>query len=257
MLFARLIPAIAANAVIIAGFFGQGWSPGTVLALYWLQTLIGIPLAAILIVLHRVKTRKLGYYRLARSPDDGKVIVTSSAILGSFLQSSIIFSLAHGVFLAVILSMMHKGPRAMDPADVKKGLVMLAVILLVTFLVDLVQLRSRPFAWVRQRVDSLMRRVLVMHFVIIFGMVAAAFMSNESAGFFGVFIVLKLVADVVAELPAPDPQDAPRWLAWIGRQSGKPDAEMNAEWKRIRAEQREGFVQAERTLDEVLAERAP
>ena len=258
MVFARLIPAIAANAVIIAGFFGDGWSPGTVLALYWLQTVITIPLTAILMALHRRQTRKLGYYQLERSAADGKIVAKSSAFRAGFLLSSTIFALAHGVFLAVILFwMLNKGSSAMNVADVRKGLAMLAIILFVTFLADLAQLRSRPFAWIRQRSEALMRRVIVMHFVIIFGMVAAAFMTNESAGFFGVFIALKLLADVASELPAWDPKEAPRWLVWLGKHGAKGEVDMTAEWQRIRKEQREGFAQAERTLDEVLAERAP
>src|SRR3954465_7596846 len=92
-LLARLFPAIAANAVIIAGFFGNGWSPGTVLALYWLQTLIGIPLTAILMALHRRKTRKLGYFQLARSPDGPAIVPKSSAFISSFLLASTVFAL--------------------------------------------------------------------------------------------------------------------------------------------------------------------
>src|SRR3954471_12309324 len=96
-LLARLFPAIAANAVIIAGFFGKGWSPGTVLVLYWLQTLVGIPLSAILMALHRRKTRKLGYYQLAKSTDGATLVPKSSQFMATFLLSSTVFALAHGV----------------------------------------------------------------------------------------------------------------------------------------------------------------
>jgi Family of unknown function (DUF6498) len=47
----RVVLVIGLNVVPIWGFEEEQWSPGTVLALYWLQTLLSIPLIAGLIIL--------------------------------------------------------------------------------------------------------------------------------------------------------------------------------------------------------------
>ena len=47
------ITALGLNAIPAAGWFLGEWSAGTMLVLYWLETLIGTLLVAVRIVLHR------------------------------------------------------------------------------------------------------------------------------------------------------------------------------------------------------------
>jgi hypothetical protein len=231
MLAVRLALVLAMNGVVIGGFFRGGWSPGTVLALYWLQTIVSIPLTALLVVLHKRATRKLGH---------------SGSFLSTFLATATVFAVVHGIFLAVILGVVLKrSGGGVDPDDLRFGAALLGTMMLAGFLVELPQLRARPFAWIRHRADTVLRRVIVTHFVIIVGMFAAAFAKSESTAFFGVFVGFKLLADIAGELPAWDPQEAPGWLVWIGKHAGDGKTDMVAEWKRLRAEQRASLAQAE------------
>jgi hypothetical protein len=240
----RVALVLAMNGVVIAGFFGEGWTPGTVLALYWLQTVLSIPLTALLIVLHKRATRKLGH---------------SGSFLSTFLSTSIVFAIAHGIFLAFILGFLLKrsGGGAIDLEDVRLGASLLGMMMLAGFLVELPQLKIRPFAWIRHRADTVLRRVILTHLVIIFGMFAAALSKSESTAFFGVFVAFKLLADIVGELPAWDPKEPPGWLVWIARRSRGDNKDPIEEWHRLTEEQRKYQAEAERTLDEVNAERAP
>lgn len=49
----RLLQALGVNSVPAVGFLGQGWSIGTTLALYWVETVLVIALVATRIVVHR------------------------------------------------------------------------------------------------------------------------------------------------------------------------------------------------------------
>jgi hypothetical protein len=235
---ARILLVIALNAVPIWGFRGEGWSPGTVLALYWVQTVISIPLVAGLIVLHRRMTHKRGHY----------------GYLSQFLLMSTVFALAHGLFLAFMLGIVWRNAAgAVDRADLSEGLGIMAALMALGFVGELVNLRRQPFSWIRFRADSLMRRVVVVHLAIIFGMGLAALISPESPiAFFSVFLFLKLLVDVFSELPQryPDPDKPPRWIGWLYRHSEKGKAlDYPAEWRRIVAQQKAGFADDELLMD--------
>jgi uncharacterized protein DUF6498 len=231
----RILLVLALNAVPLWGFTGDGWSVGTVLALYWLQTVISIPLVAGLIILHRRMTRKRGHYRA-----DG-------SYLANFLMMSVVFALVHGLVLALMLGVVWRNAAgAVDRIDLSEGLGMTAALMALGFVVELLHLRRQPFSWIRFRADALMRRVVVVHLAIVFGMGLAAFVSPESpVAFFWVFMTLKLLVDVGSELPQSEADRArvPRWLAWVARKCGKPD--FTAEWHRIVAAQSAGFANDE------------
>jgi hypothetical protein len=252
-ILARLAPSLATNAVIIAGFYRGGWSPGTVLALFWLETLLRIPLTALLLALHRGRTRKLGYYVLSKPARGGTATAAPNSLLPELLLASSVFAVVHGLFLGILLFWMLKGNGAIDLHDVRSGFLLLAVIMLVAFVADLSQLGSRSFAWARHRRDMLMQRVIILHLVIVFGMFAAALVFDETTAFFGVFIVFKLLVDPVSDLSSWDPEEAPRWLVWLGEKAAKGKGDIAAEWRRDRAARQD----AERTLDEAgIAESA-
>ena len=66
-----------------------------------------------------------------------------------------------------------------------------------------------------------MQRTLVVHMAIIFGMFVAAFAKNDAAAFFGVFLALKLLADLASELPPWMPKEKPpRWYVWLYERFG-------------------------------------
>ena len=77
-LIMRVLVAVALSAVPIWGFFEQEWSPGTTLALYWFQSLVSIPINALLIELHRRATHKAGHYSGTTTKSIVTVRVTSA-----------------------------------------------------------------------------------------------------------------------------------------------------------------------------------
>ena len=238
---AAVLHVIVANAVPLWGFTQASWSAGTTLALYWVQTLVGIPLVALLIVFHRRLTRKAGHYT-------GK-----STYLQGFLLMSLPFTLAHGVFLAVLLGLLWRSAEsAVDPEDLRTGLTVTLNIMAIGFAFDCVGLARRPFSWIEFRAGSVIQRTLVVHLAIIFGMGLAALTGKDAAAFFGVFLALKLLMDLLSELPPWDPKEPPPWLARsmnkLGNKDGKQE-DFTAMWHREREERRRNAELAERAID--------
>lgn len=239
-----LLRAAFVNAVPLWGFVQEQWTPGTVLVLFWVQTVISIPLTAALIALHRSMTRKAGHY-------------TRGSYLQQFTWVAVPFSMGHGLFLGLILGFFWKDAAgAVDWQDVRLGAIVALVVLVLGFAVEITELRRQSFAWMQQRAGGVLRRTLLVHFVILFGMAAAAFATQESQAFFAVFIVLKLLFDVAAELPDWSPAEPPRWLAAVAKRTN-PGVDPDAEWKRLMAEQKKNAELAEQTIDSLrAAERA-
>ena len=254
VLAVRLLVVVALNAVPIWGFTQDEWSPGTTLALYWIQGAIGIPVIAVLIAAHRRLTHKRGHYKTRETGvtvNDKKVAAHS--YLATFLWTSVPFVVAHGVFLALILGVFWKDKLgAVDPDDLKIGVKLLLMAMSLSFAMDMFQLQLRPFAWIRGRADALMARSLVIHMVIIFGMALAAFSNNDPARFFNLFLVLKFLADLSSELPQWEPRQPPQLLKKLSKKvptrSKKrpaPDEDFATYWARTQAEQQAAFADDE------------
>ena len=257
VLVARLLVVVALNAVPIWGFTQDEWSPGTTLALYWIQGAIGVPVIAVLIAAHRRLTHKKGHYkqRVTGVTVNDKA-VTAHSYLGAFLWTAVPFVVAHGIFLALILGVFWKDKfGGVDVDDLRIGVKLLLMAMSVSFAVDMFQLGQRPFAWIRQRADALMLRSLVIHMVIIFGMALAAFSNDNPAHFFNVFLVLKFLADLSGELPQWEPKKPPQALTRMtevvrkktkGKKGKKKDDEDFATyWARTQAEQQDSFADDE------------
>jgi len=153
-IFGRLAQLLGLNAVPVAGFFGQGWSPGTALAIYWVEGLLVILFISARILLHRRWTRKRGHFRApafsrnhASSVSVETLPVGSGSLLGGYLGVTIPFTLAHGFFLGLLLFLFlpkEFGPEAgVAVADLGKGAVGVLAFLALGFAIDLVRLRER------------------------------------------------------------------------------------------------------------------
>ena len=243
---ARILVVVALNAVPIWGFTQDEWSPGTTLALYWIQGAIGVPVTAVLIVMHRRLTHKRGHYKggPTNASINGKTVVVRS-YLGTFLWMAVPFVLAHGIFLGFLLGAIWKDAAgAVNLEDLRLGTTILLNVMAIGFAVDMFQLGQRPFAWIRRRSDALMQRTMVIQFVIIFGMALSALTDESPRHFFNVFIVLRFLVDLGSEMPQWDPKEPPAPLRWLAQrlENAKPGGEdFDAYWKRIRTEQKEGF----------------
>ena len=257
----RIVVVVALNAVPIWGVALDEWTPGTTLALYWIQGAISIPVVAILITYHKSLTHKKGHYktRATGATINDKPVIAHS-YLASFLWISVPFVAAHGIFLALILGVFWKDKfGAVDYDDLRVGTKLLLMAMSVSFAVDMFQLGARSFAWIRARTDAVMTRSLVIHMVIIFGMALTVFTNNDPARFFNVFLVLKFLADLSSELPQWNPKKPPEALTRMaesvkkktsGGKKGKrkDDEDFATYWARIQAEQQAGFAEDEEVM---------
>jgi hypothetical protein len=249
-----ILHVLIANLVPLWGFTQASWSAGTTMALYWVQTLIGIPLVAILIVFHRRLTRKQGHYAGTTTIRDstGSTTVRRSTFLETFLWMSVPFTLAHGVFLAALLGFIWKSSEsAIDPADLRTGVIATLNVMALGFLFDFIGLARRPFSWIELRAGSVLQRTLVIHLAIIFGMGLAALTGRDAAAFFGVFLALKLLMDLLAEMPAWDPREPPAWMTRLMNKMGeKGKGDFREEYVKERAERLRKAGLAEKPMDE-------
>ncbi len=211
-----LIQVLALNAVPLYGVYVLGWSWGTVLVLYWCETLMGTFFITLRMLLHRRLTHKRGYYRpqLGIKQNDKPF----RAFLPEFIFGSLAFNLAHGLFLGVILGLMLKDRPdvAVHFSSLRKGLAAMAFIMVGSFAIDCQNLRNRPFAWIRALAQRSMGRTIVVHLAIVFGMAALMFFDIQKAPFV-VFAALKLLLELggISEAKKTS-KEAPAWAAKIG-----------------------------------------
>ena len=129
------------------------------------------------------------------------------------------------------------------------GATALLNIMAASFAFESFNIARRPFAWIRRLAQTQLQRTFVVHFVIIFGIGAAAFADKDAAAFFAVFLFLKLFFDILFELPEWDQKEPPGWIVWLYRKLGDDKDDIDALWKKWRTEQKEGFEEDERTVD--------
>lgn len=208
------------NGLVIWGLGWDGWSGPTALAIYWGENAIGTVFIALRIWLHRSLTRKRGHYRnhlkTEVSGDGATEIksITDNSFLAEYLVTSIVFTLAHGVFVAAIFALIFK--TAPDADTMRWALIAIGVSQLIGFLGDLVGLRNRSFAWIKLVAGRGLARVLVVQLALIFGIGLAA-LTGKNAAIAIPFAVLKLLVDFVVALATEKPpsDDGPPWLMWI------------------------------------------
>lgn len=216
------------NAIPLYGVLRLDWSVTNVLVMYWLENLLVAVFTCLRIAAHRQLTHKRGHWRagqLGSSSTNGKP--SKAGLLGEYATVAFVFTLAHGVFVAVIaLLLASKHPH--DPHwrfswdAVRQGALMLSLVLAAGFAADLPGMRSRSFAWIKAQVQQRMGRVLVLHLAIIFGMAAMA-ATDSPLGILYVLIGLKTLWDVALTrvVAASAPKQPPRWLLKLGDRLGK------------------------------------
>ncbi len=233
--------ALARNAIPVWGFLGRGWSPATTLVVYWFETLVGTLLIALRMEIHRHLTHLRGY-----SVEEGPATISVSSGGGApkqlhlkyvtgFLVGALGFILVHGVFLlalvAIVLPQTADG-GTVDREALRQGALGTSAFLALGFLVDLVGLRRRPFAWIRSMAEGAFSRIVIVHITIIVGMFAAM-LFHRARPLFTVFVGLKLLADISAHVPQWRPKQAPAWMSRHLRPAvgkGKPGSESFASY---------------------------
>lgn len=222
----QVITALGLNAVPAVGWFVGDWSAGTMLVLYWLETLIAALLLAVRIILHRRVRPSKGHWDY-HAPQ-GQTQQTGSGrstYLAAFLIPGLVFTFAHGIFLGALGFMAIKNnlsPEArVDGHNLLAGLIGIGVFQGVDFIFDLIWLRDRPFVWIEKLGQITLSRVFVVHLTIIGGMAAVMF-TGANRNFFGVFIFLKTMFQCSLVLPQYDPKTPPAWLSSVMDRIGSP-----------------------------------
>jgi hypothetical protein len=209
----HLLALLAVNAVPAAGWFVEGWSAGTTLAVYWFENVAVCLFVSARIVAHQRWSPRRGHFRYQAPKSDGRGSQTPFA--KGFLVTSLVFSAAHGLFLGVILLVLNQhGQSALAGVDwhhVGIGCVRVLVILAIDFVVDLPGLRQWSFWQIEQTANRSLGRIAVVHLTLVLGMFGAA-MTDFSA-LFGVFVVLKTLYALSMALPQWEPAAAPKWLS--------------------------------------------
>lgn len=207
------------NAVPVLGVLGGGWSSATALALYWCETVLLAALIAVRIEWHRLATHKRGHYLPAQVTTRSGSRVTRRQLAVPY---SVMFGLAaalgclvQGAFLFFIVN--RAGLlEAIQMDDLRSGLRATAALVALGFLIDLVGLRHRPFAWIDAISLRVLRRMLVVQVVIIIGFAAVGWFDAPQAVLAG-FALFKLLTDIGSQVPDYNPREAPAWMVrWLG-----------------------------------------
>jgi Family of unknown function (DUF6498) len=225
-----LLTALGLNAVPALGWFVGEWSAGTMLVLYWLETLIGTLLLAVRIIIHRRIRPSKGhwdYHAPQSQGQQGQAPQNSgrSSYLAAFLVPALVFTFAHGIFLAVLGFMAIKNNLSaeakVDVHNLWAGLIGIGLFQGADFILDLTRIKDRPFAWIEKLGQITFARVIVVHLTIIGGMAAVMF-TGANRNFFGVFIFLKTMLQCSLVIPQYDPKTPPAWLSGIMDRIGSP-----------------------------------
>jgi hypothetical protein len=220
-----LITALGLNAVPAAGWFVGDWSAGTMLVLYWMETLIGSLLVGARIILHRRLQPSQGHWNYQAPQGQQPQTGSRSTYLSAFLVPALAFTFVHGIFLAVLGWMMiqkNLTPEVrIEREHLLVGLIGIAIFQVADFLFDLVWLRTRSFAWMERVGQQTLGRVFVIHLTIIGGMCAVMF-TGANRHFFGVFIFLKTMLNCSQVIPQWQPKTPPAWLSSLMDRIGSP-----------------------------------
>jgi hypothetical protein len=233
------LTALGLNAIPAVGWFVGEWSAGTMLVLYWLETLLGTLLVAIRILLHRRLVPSQGHFNYQAPQGQKPSSRSRSSYLVAFLVPALVFTLAHGIFLGalglVVFSKKHSPEASLETNHLLAGLIGIAVFQVIDFVIDVIWLRTRSFAWIERLGNISLSRVIVIHLTIIGGMMAVMF-TGANRNFFGVFIFLKTMLNLSLVTPQWKPKTPPAWLSNAMDHIGSP--KNKNELRRVLAEGR-------------------
>ncbi len=208
----RLTQLVSLNSIPVLGALFDGWSNATALAIYWCETVMFVILVFVRIHLHRLATKKRGHYVEVRMTSTTNGVRKSGSKIGyfgtSFLVFAIVFSIGQVIFLNYALG---DTVNTIDRKELMHGVITVTAFLVLGFVIDLVGLGHRPFAWIRNMSTGALWRVFLVQFAIIAGVIGTGMFNLPRATLIS-FVILKLYTDGVSQLPQYDPEEAPQWM---------------------------------------------
>ena len=220
-----IVLVLLINAVPLVGVLRYEWSSLNVLVLYWFENLLVAVFTCIRLVVHRRLTRKRGYWRGGQLGVQTNGKPMQSGLLAEYATAAFVFTFAHGIFVgAIVLILSQNFPDnpmwSFSFDQVERGVLVISAMLAIELVADLVNIRSRSFAWMKDYVQRRMSRVLILHMTIIFGMLAMS-LTSSPLGILYVLIGLKTLVELAGTAPqsqAADPDKPPGWaLKIVGR----------------------------------------
>lgn len=241
----QLLIILGLNAVPVLGFTLGGWNAATTLMVYWFENQLGAILIGARIYLHQRQTNTRGHFRahIHTTVTDSKgtrTLFARSTFAKEFLFAGLTFTLAHGVFIVLMMAVFNTLPA---PGEALSGFLIIGLFEVFAFATDAFGIRRWPFARVKTLAQQALGRVVLVHLALIAGMFIAALSKNNQA-FFIPFAIFKLLSDVGSIVSAnatvnPD-APPPKWLIAIVNRlaphKGDFGVHLTAERTRERAE---------------------
>lgn len=251
----QILLTLGINLVPIAGVTLSGWNAATAMVLYWCDNLLSSILITLRIYAHEQLTHKRGHYVEQLTETRTRYKLTrlrhTSHFYKEFLLISVVFTLAHGLFLGLIIGL---SGAELNRAGLINGLVLIVALQALNFAGDMFNLKERSFAWVKRMAGQALGRVVLVHFAIIFGVLAGAIVVSNPLAFFVPFALLKTLSDVAGAWNSREaPAEAPAWLTSIMNRI-RPGEDFAAYWREDHNKQ---LAQAAEDEEVMPAEKRP
>jgi hypothetical protein len=248
------------NAIPLVEVIYRGRSPSALLFMYWVETALLVVVGAIRIVVHQRATDKAGHCASTRQLSDHKSDASElrrslggpHTYLRSFLGITVIFTVVHGIFIALLVFLFQVGgPLRWE--DARIALLWVAGVELGFLLVDLPGIAGWTFARLQQTCGQGTLRVLVTQIGLIFGIPAIGLFGSPW-GMVGVFVGMRALADTVVvwlqgmmrrkDLP-------PGLVRFLSRRSKQTPETLEAEFDALKESSREIDALLELRRDEL------
>jgi hypothetical protein len=227
----QFLTAVARHAVPLGGLLGRGWHPVTALAVYWLESVLLVLVAAGLCVLIQRRISADAASALAQEGGDGPqtraVGGERAALVAAHIapKTVLLFHLGSlgifGAFLAGIVFIMIGNGYIDEPVrwrELGDGAEAILVVVAIGLTLDLWGFRRWTVADVQSRVDACMVRWALLWMLGFFGTALMIF-SGRPALFFGFFGGLKVLFETWGRLA--------RMFGWRSLKDREADAQVS------------------------------
>lgn len=216
-LLRQVLLIIGINVVPVAGVALGGWNAGTAMVLYWFENLLNTLFITLRIYAHYKLTNKRGHYVEQLTETRTRYKLTrmrkTSLFYKEFLMVSVVFTMAHGFFLGMLLVL---SGAEVNRAGLRNGILIVSALQALNFAGDLFGMKDRSFAWIKRMAGVALGRVALVHMAIIFGVLAGAIVISNPLAFFVPFAILKTLSDLASVWSnREEAAEPPAWLTRV------------------------------------------